>query len=175
MARLLARRSVQIGSECVLRGLVHAKNQAAQFGFVVGILRALGHGNAVALGQRFQSLIKTQALLLHHEFDDVAADAAGEAFVKLVHYVNGEGRRLLVVERAQPHVAARTRPAEAHVFSDDGFDPDGRLELFNEVHAAFPLLSPTAPAAPTVISAGSGALLTNGSLTGTDAGHVHCG
>jgi hypothetical protein len=57
----------------------------------------------VAIGQRLDRLGELQPLLLHHEAEDVPRDPAAEAVVELVLRVDGEGRRALVVERAEAH------------------------------------------------------------------------
>ena len=117
-ARRLARRSdVEIGAKILLRQLVHLQQRAAQPGILVGVLRALGHGNAVALGQRFERLVKAEALRLLHELEDVAAGAARKTLVELVHHVDGEGGPLLVVERAQPHVAVGPPERRSRTYS----------------------------------------------------------
>ena len=53
-----------------------------------------------------------------HELDHVAAHAAAEAFVELARLIHVEGRRLFLMEGAQPHVASGGADAlEAHIFS----------------------------------------------------------
>ena len=57
----------------------------------------------VAVGERLDRLGEPEPLLLHHEAEDVARHPAAEAVVELVLGVDREGRRALVVERAEAH------------------------------------------------------------------------
>src|SRR5262249_42487299 len=96
------------------------------------------------LGQRLEGLVKGQPFLFHHELDHVAADAAGEALVELVHHVDGERGALFAVERAETHVAVGAAAPQTDVFADYADDVDRRLELFDEIHGDWEILSPTA-------------------------------
>jgi hypothetical protein len=58
--------------------------------FGVGIFRALGHRNAVALGQQLERFRKTDVLEFHHELQHVAGCAAAETLVKLMPGMHGK-------------------------------------------------------------------------------------
>ena len=95
---------------------------------------ALRDRDAVALGQLLQGFVETEPVDLHDELQHVAAFAAAEALVELVHGVHAEGRRLFVVERAQADVARAAGLAQAHVLAHDLHDIDRRFDLLDEVH-----------------------------------------
>src|SRR5262249_42236205 len=57
--------------------------------------------DAEALGQPLHRLREVELFRLLHELDHVAARPAAEAVVELVRRVDGEARRLLVVERTE--------------------------------------------------------------------------
>ncbi len=61
----------------------------------------LGHRHAGFVGQALDGLGKRQAVGLHHETEDVAVLAGGEAMIKALLVVDREGRRLLHLERRQ--------------------------------------------------------------------------
>ena len=74
-----------------------------------------------------------------HELEDVAADAAAEAFVELARLVDVEGRSLFLMERAQAQVAAGgANAAQAHVLADHLDDVDRGFQLLDKVHCRFP-------------------------------------
>jgi hypothetical protein len=73
-----------------LRQFVHLEQRGAFARVFVGELRALGHGNAIALRQALQRLVKADALQLHDEFQYVAVRVATEAVVELLGCVNRE-------------------------------------------------------------------------------------
>src|SRR5207253_5716195 len=118
----------------LLRQLVHRQDCAAQPGILVGVLRALRHGDAMAFGERFKGFIKTDALFLHHELHHIAAGSAGKALVELVHHVDREGGALLRVEGAEPHVAVRPGFAQPHIFPDHPNDVYRGFEVLDELH-----------------------------------------
>ena len=57
-ARWLARRAAEIGAEALGREFMHLEDRLAQARLVVGVLRALGNGDAVAIGQFLEGLIE---------------------------------------------------------------------------------------------------------------------
>ena len=61
----------------------------------------------VAVGQQLDRLGEPEPVLLFDELDHVAADPAAEAVVELVLGVDREGRRALVVERAEADPCGR--------------------------------------------------------------------
>ena len=127
--------AVQVGEEGAGREFVHCEQRGAQASLVVGLLGLLRHGDAVAVGQQCQGFIEAQPLDLHDEFDDVPAGVAAETLVELVRLVDGEGRRLLGVERAQARIARpRARLLQAHVLADHFHDVDGGFQLLDEIH-----------------------------------------
>ena len=62
----------------------------------------------VAFGQQLQGAFEVHPFGLLHEREDVAGGLAAEAVVDLLAGIDPERRRALLVERAQPLVAART-------------------------------------------------------------------
>ncbi len=125
LAGLRAGGSVQIALEHAGGDLVHLHERAAELGVGIGIL-ALGHGDAVALGEQLEGFEEADALDFHDELQDVAADVAAETFVALDGGVDVERRRLFGVEGAEAEVAAGGAAAlEAHVFADGLNDVDG--------------------------------------------------
>ena len=87
-ARFRAGRRSQICLEYFPRDFMHLRDRRPQLFFRIGSQGALGHRNPVAFGQEFQRFIEGDALNLHYEFEDIAACAAAEAFIKLVAGVN---------------------------------------------------------------------------------------
>ncbi len=79
---------------------------AAQLRFGGRELRPLGHGDAVAFGERLKSLRKRQSFDLLHKVDQVAFGVAAEALVKLARLVDVERRSFLLVKRAQSRVTS---------------------------------------------------------------------
>ena len=115
---------------------VDVVERAAKFGLFVAEAGAPGHGDAVTLGEEFQSLEKREAVDLHDELQDVAADAASEAVIHLPGLIHRERRRLFLMEGAEADVAAGGAEAlEAHVFADRLDDVDLGFELLDEFHA----------------------------------------
>jgi hypothetical protein len=77
----------------------------------------------VAVGERLQRAREVEPLGLHHEREDIAPRAAAEAVVELLHRVDPERRRPLVVERTEPLEPLRARPPQL------GAGPDQLLEV----------------------------------------------
>src|SRR5262249_18299401 len=77
------------------------------------------------IGQPLDRLGEPQALLFLDELDRVAADPAAKAVVELFLRIDREGRRALLVKRAEPH-PARALAAEVGV-GRDHLDDVGRL------------------------------------------------
>ena len=83
----------------------------------------------------FKASGKVNPSISMHEFQNVAAHAAAEAFVELARLVDVERSRLFLMERAQPDVAAGGAHAlQAHVLANHLDDVDGRLELLDKIH-----------------------------------------
>src|SRR6266404_1544173 len=85
-----ALRTAQIGLENLYRGLVHLEQRFAQLRFRVVEAGALGHRDAIALGELLERLGKRQPVDLHDEVEDIAADAAAEALVELPGLIDAE-------------------------------------------------------------------------------------
>src|SRR5690348_15295675 len=86
-----------------------------------------GNGNA-AFGRNGANCFgKSAPVHFHDEFENVAAFAAAEAVIELLHSVNGKGRRLFLMKRTQ---AAEILAGffQAHVLADDS--DDVRLLLY---------------------------------------------
>ena len=86
-----------------------------------GAARRAGHGSHSLLlmevdpktiGERHHRFGESEALCRHHETKHIAADAAAEAMVDPVNRVDREGRRDLIVERAE---ACRLGPVRFEV------------------------------------------------------------
>ncbi len=84
----------------------HGVKRLLLLGPLAVLRRHARHGDAGLLGQPLDSLGKGQALGPHDEADDVAVRTAAEAMEEALVLVKGEGRRFLVVERAQPDMLA---------------------------------------------------------------------
>src|SRR5262249_2749100 len=85
-----------------------------------------------ARGERLDGLGEVQPVDLAHEVDDVASRTATEAVVEALVAVDREGRRALVVERAE----ALPGPAgllQAGVLADDLDDVGRRTQLREDV------------------------------------------
>ena len=129
------------GAELILKeargDFVHVEERGAKLRFGVGIFGALGHGDAVALGQELEGLGEGESVDFHDEFEDVAAGAAAEALVELAGLIDGEGRRFFLMKGAQADEASGGSGAfEAHVIADHFDDVDLGFELLDEVHAS---------------------------------------
>ena len=77
--------------------------------------RVLGLGlelDAESVRQRLEGTGEVEPLGFHHEVEGVARRLATEAVVELLVGVDPEGRRALVVERAQPELFGRAGPPE---------------------------------------------------------------
>src|ERR1039458_7656705 len=133
-ARDFAGRPGQAGAEILLREFVHLVEGFALAGFLIGILRALGHWNAVALGQALEGFVKAQTFELHDEAHHVALGLAPEAVVELLGGVDRERRSLLLVERAEALIAVDAGLAEPDFFADDADNVDARFQFLDEVH-----------------------------------------
>ena len=75
----------------------------------LGLARILGLAlqlDPAAIGQQLERRLEVHALGLLHEREHVPLGLAAEAVVDLLHRVDPERGRALVVERAQPLVAA---------------------------------------------------------------------
>ena len=84
--------------------------------------------DAEPAGERLDGLGEVEPVDLPDEVDDVAARAAAEAVVQALVAVDGEGRRPLVVERAEPLPGAPGL-LQARVIADDLDDVGGRAKL----------------------------------------------
>src|SRR5690348_481221 len=91
---------------------------AAFFGRTLAGLR---YRNAALLRDGANSLRKGQLVHFHHEFENVAACAAAEAVIDLLHGMDGERRSLFLMERAQTGEVLAAL-FEADVFADDADD-----------------------------------------------------
>ena len=137
MTRLRARWTIQIALEHASRGLVHFHERAAELGVGVRVF-ALRHRDAIAFGHQLERFEEADALDFHDELEQVATLAAAEAPVELMARMHGERRRFFGVERAQPGVTGRSAGLlQAHVFTDDFDDVDGRFDLLGEIHARY--------------------------------------
>ena len=81
----------------------------------------------VAVGEQLDRLGEAEPLLLLDELDRVAADPAAEAVVELLLRVDREGRRALLVERAEADPAGALA-AQVGVGGDDLDDVDRLLD-----------------------------------------------
>ena len=88
----------------------------------------VGQLHAELLGEPLDGLAEAEVLDLLDERDDVAALAAAEAVPGADGRADVEGRRLLVVERAQPLHRARTRGAQRDVLAHDVLDGRALLD-----------------------------------------------
>ncbi|MGX1120788.1 hypothetical protein RKD37_006151 [Streptomyces ambofaciens] len=104
-------------------GLDQADALAALVGGVVPAL-LVAQGDAGLAGQALDRLREGEVVDLHHERDGVAALLAAEAVEEPLARTDLEGRRLLVVEGAQPLQVAAARVAQLEVLRDDGVDRD---------------------------------------------------
>src|SRR5690606_14978910 len=75
-------------------------------------------------GEALDGLGEGEVVDLHHERDGVAALLAAEAVEEALGGADLEGRRLLVVEGAQPLEVAAAGVAQLEVLGDDGVDRD---------------------------------------------------
>src|SRR5205807_3491859 len=69
---------------------------------------SLGHLHADRCGEILHRVDVTQPRVRHEKADRIAVRAAAEAVVELLGGTDGERRRLLAVERAQPEVVGAT-------------------------------------------------------------------
>ena len=132
-ARLRCGGSRELGPEVVAGQLVHRQQRLplALRGRVAGRIVRLRHPDAEALRQGQDRVRKGQALLELDELDDVAAGPAAEAVEEPPVPVDGERRRLLGVERAEPLVAG-ARPAQRDDLLHDLHDVGLRLQIGDE-------------------------------------------
>ena len=107
-ARLRAAWSGKLLAKGFLRQLLDLKHGGPQVRFGIGILRALGHRNAVAFGQQLKRFRKTDVLEFHYELQHVAGCAAAKALVKLMRGMHRKRRGLLAVEWAEPRIPGNT-------------------------------------------------------------------
>lgn len=115
--------------------LIHTVDSLAQAALAIAVGRALGHFEAVAIGEDLHGLGECHMVHLLDELEDVAFGAAAEAVKDLHAGVDGKRRRFLGVKRTQAHVAlARTGAFEPHLLPDDVNDVDGGLQLPGKVH-----------------------------------------
>ncbi len=92
--------------------------------------------DVVALGQILEGFGEGQVLPLHDQGEDVPADAAAEAVVELLFLVDGEGGRLLGMERAEPDPFPAP-PFEGRILGGDLDYGRGLPDLVNDLHEAF--------------------------------------
>ena len=117
---------------------MNLKERAAQLRFGVGMLGALGHRNAVVLGNLFQGFEKRDPFDLFEKPEYVAALAASETLVKLARLVHRERRRFFLVKRTQPDVPSGGAHAlQADVLADGLDDVDLALYLILKIHYRF--------------------------------------
>ena len=102
------------------------------------ILRVgLRHGNASLAREPLNGFREAQALRLHDEGEDIAVLARGEAMIEGLLVVDGEGRRLLFVERRQAFpfaTGALQRHAARNHLRDRQPGPDLIEERIGELH-----------------------------------------
>ena len=92
---------------------------------------AVGDGDAAFFGHGAHRVQEIALIHLHHEFENVAADAAAEAVVDLLHGMHGERRRFLGMKRAQADEILAAF-FQAHVFADHADDVRLLLDLVRE-------------------------------------------
>ena len=112
----------QLLAEVVVGGLVGCQQPLT--GSAVHLARARGPALVVdvvadVVRHRLHGLGESQLLHLHHEGEDVAALARGEAVVVAVRGTDVEARRALVLERAQALQRVVPGRLELHVFADN--------------------------------------------------------
>ena len=88
-----------------------------------------GHRDTAFFGDNADGIGKCALFHFHHEFEDVAADAAAEAVINLLHRMNGERGSLFRMERAEA-AEVLARLFQADVFAD--YADDVRL-LFHAI------------------------------------------
>src|SRR5437899_972517 len=124
----------QVRPKCLFSHLVQTEDGGPDLCIGVGILGALRHGDAAALGEQLQRFIEADPLDLLDELEDIAALAAAEAFEELMVGVDPEGRGLLVMEGAQAGVAlGRANPPQPDVLADYADNIHRRLDLSSEI------------------------------------------
>ncbi len=94
---------------------------------------ALGQRNAALLRHNPHRLGEADVLDLGHKAEHVARSLAAEAVVELAHRMNGERRRLFLVEGAEAGVVLRPRLAQADVALDHLDDVGLLLDGLGEV------------------------------------------
>ena len=94
--------------------------------------RGARHGHADLAGQLFDRFGEGETFGLHHEAHGIAMRAAAEAVKESLLVVDGEGRRLLGVERAEAGIL-RSRTALQHdLSSDDVGHAEARAQFVEE-------------------------------------------
>ncbi len=93
----------------------------------------LWQGNADLLRHNADRLREAHILDFANEAEDVPGGLAAEAMIELAHRVNGEGRRLFLVEWAKTRVVLRTGFAQADVAFDHLDDVGLLLDGLGEV------------------------------------------
>ena len=90
-----------LGQDAVIEGDRGVEHVAQPLPAGVLARRPLADLDARPPGQPAQRLGEVDRVALHHEVEDVPSPAAAEALPRLARGRDGEGRRLLAVERAQ--------------------------------------------------------------------------
>jgi hypothetical protein len=92
-----------------------------------------GHGHAKLLRDQPDGFGEGDVLNFLHETEDIARDAATEAVVELARSVDGERRRLLVVEGTESGEVLRARLLQLDVVAHNADDVGLLLEGFFEI------------------------------------------
>ena len=113
---------------------MHLHQRGALLLFAALLGRALArarHGDAALFRDGAHRVQEVALVHLHHELENVAADAAAEAVIDLLHRMHRERRRFLGVERAE---AGEILAAlfQAHVFADHADDVRLLLDAIGE-------------------------------------------
>ncbi len=131
-ARFLCARLLELGLEEGAGRLAHVVQRlgARRALAVLGqLVRDLQPG---FLGERLDRLAESGAADAHRKADDVAVRAAAEAMIERLVLDHGEGRRLLVVERAQADILAPA-PHELDVAAHDARKRDAISDFVEEL------------------------------------------
>ena len=92
---------------------------------------APGQGDAAFFRYGAHRVHEIAFVHLHHKFENVAADAAAEAVVDLLHGMDGKGRRFLGMKRAEADEVLAAL-FQAHVFADHADDVRLLLDVVRE-------------------------------------------
>ena len=94
--------------------------------------RVAGDLHARLLGQLLHRLGEGQALGVHDEVEGAAVGFAAEAVIEALVFVDGEGRGLFLVERAQAQMLAALFD-QLDVAADDVGEPGAGAKFFQEL------------------------------------------